>query len=103
MGRVRWSTDSVNTKWTAKRQTDREAPNGERQCQTDSEAPHLKNEPAIMPLSREAAYSLMTEYTQSESLRTHMLGVEAALRGYARLFDEPEEDWAVVALLHDFD
>ena len=56
-----------------------------------------------MLLSREAAYELMTEYTQSESLRKHMLGVEAALRGYARLFDEPEEDWAVVALLHDFD
>jgi len=56
-----------------------------------------------MTLSREAAYALMTEYTKSESLRKHMLGVEAALRGYARLFDEPEEDWAVVALLHDFD
>ncbi len=56
-----------------------------------------------MSVSREAAYALMTEYTKSESLRKHMLGVEAALRGYARLFDEPEEDWAVVALLHDFD
>ena len=56
-----------------------------------------------MPLSRDDAYSLMTEYTKSESLRKHMLGVEAALRGYARLFNEPEEDWAVVALLHDFD
>src|SRR4026209_76171 len=56
-----------------------------------------------MTLSRDAAYALMTEYTKSESLRKHMLGVEAALRGYARLFDEPEDDWAVVALLHDFD
>src|SRR5215213_6886765 len=54
-------------------------------------------------LSREAAWTLMTEYTQSESLRKHMLGVEAALRGYARLWGEPEEDWSVVALLHDFD
>ena len=45
----------------------------------------------------------MTEYTQSESLRKHMLAVEAAVRGYARLWGEPEEDWAVVALLHDFD
>jgi predicted hydrolase (HD superfamily) len=45
----------------------------------------------------------MTEWTQSESLRKHMLGVEAAVRGYARLWGEPEEDWAVVALLHDFD
>ena len=47
--------------------------------------------------------ALMTEYTQSESLRKHMLAVEAAVRGYARLWGEPEEDWGVVALLHDFD
>ena len=45
----------------------------------------------------------MTEWTQSESLRKHMLAVEAAVRGYARLWGEPEEDWSVVALLHDFD
>jgi predicted hydrolase (HD superfamily) len=32
-----------------------------------------------------------------------MLAVEAAVRGYARMWGEPEEDWAVVALLHDFD
>jgi predicted hydrolase (HD superfamily) len=56
-----------------------------------------------MMLSREAAYALMTEHTQSESLRKHMLAVEAAVRGYARLWGEPEEEWAVVALLHDFD
>jgi predicted hydrolase (HD superfamily) len=54
-------------------------------------------------LSRDAAYALMTEWTGSESLRKHMLAVEAALRGYARLWGEPEEEWAVVALLHDFD
>ncbi|HET6462286.1 MAG TPA: HD domain-containing protein [Candidatus Krumholzibacteria bacterium] len=57
----------------------------------------------LMDLSRDAAYALMTEYTQSESLRKHMLAVEASVRGYARLWGEPEEDWAVVALLHDFD
>ncbi len=56
-----------------------------------------------MTLSRDDAWALVTEYTQSESLRKHMLGVEAAVRGYARLWGEPEEDWAVVALLHDFD
>lgn len=56
-----------------------------------------------MPLSRDSAYALMTEYTQSESLRKHMLSVEASVRGYARLWGESEEDWAVVALLHDFD
>jgi putative nucleotidyltransferase with HDIG domain len=56
-----------------------------------------------MPLSRDEAFTLMTEYTQGESLRKHMLAVEASLRGYARLWGESEEDWAVVALLHDFD
>ena len=53
-----------------------------------------------MTLSRDAAYALMTEYTHSESLRKHMLAVEASVGGYARLWGEPEEDWSVVALLH---
>ena len=56
-----------------------------------------------MSLSREDAWKLMTEYTQGESLRKHMLAVEAAVRGYARRFGEDEDDWGVVALLHDFD
>lgn len=56
-----------------------------------------------MDLSRDDAWALVIEYTQSESLRKHMLGVEAAVRGYARLWGEPEEAWGVVALLHDFD
>jgi predicted hydrolase (HD superfamily) len=54
-------------------------------------------------MSREAAWALVTEYTASESLRKHMLAVEASMRGYARLWGEPEEDWGAVALLHDFD
>src|SRR3954452_23655716 len=56
-----------------------------------------------MPLSRQDAWELMTEYTQSESLRKHMLAVEASVRGYARLWGEDETGWGVVALLHDFD
>jgi putative nucleotidyltransferase with HDIG domain len=56
-----------------------------------------------MSLSREDAWKLMTEYTQGESLRKHMLAVEAAVRGYARQFGEDEDDWGAVALLHDFD
>lgn len=54
-------------------------------------------------LSRDAAWELVTEYTQSESLRKHMLAVEASVRGYARLWGENEEEWGLVALLHDFD
>ena len=54
-------------------------------------------------LSRDDALALMTEYTQSENLRKHMLAVEAAVRGYARLWGENEAEWGLVALLHDFD
>jgi len=54
-------------------------------------------------LSRTDALALMTEYTQSESLRKHMLAVEAAVRGYARELGEDEEAWGFVALVHDFD
>jgi len=56
-----------------------------------------------MGLSRDEAWAIVTEYTQSESLWKHMLGVEASVRGYARQFGEDEDDWGVVALLHDFD
>jgi putative nucleotidyltransferase with HDIG domain len=54
-------------------------------------------------LDRDAAWALLAEWTRSDSLRKHALAVEAAVRGYARQFGEPEEDWGVVALLHDFD
>jgi putative nucleotidyltransferase with HDIG domain len=56
-----------------------------------------------MSLNREDAWTLVKEYTLSESLRKHMLAVEAAVRGYARMWGEDEEGWGVVALLHDFD
>jgi putative nucleotidyltransferase with HDIG domain len=56
-----------------------------------------------MHLSRDAAWALVTAHTESESLRKHMLAVEAAVRGYARLFGEDEEAWGFVALVHDFD
>lgn len=55
------------------------------------------------PISREAAWQLLTEWTHTESLRKHALAVEAAVRGYARTFGEDEEAWGAVALLHDLD
>ena len=53
--------------------------------------------------TREEAWALVCEWTQSESLRKHMLGVEAAMRAYARRFGEDEELYAVTGLLHDLD
>jgi putative nucleotidyltransferase with HDIG domain len=52
---------------------------------------------------RAEALALLEEYTLGESLRRHALGVEAAVRGYARTFGEDEALWSVTALLHDFD
>lgn len=52
---------------------------------------------------RERAWGLFCEWTESESLRKHVLAVEAAMRAYARRFDEDEEAWAVVGILHDLD
>ena len=54
-------------------------------------------------LARDAAWALLTEWTQGESLRRHALAVEASVRGYARMRGEDEEAWGAVALLHDFD
>src|SRR5512144_1666303 len=54
-------------------------------------------------LSRDRAWGLVTEHVQSESLRKHLLAVEAAVRGYARMWGEDEEAWGFVALVHDFD
>src|SRR5437867_12913999 len=56
-----------------------------------------------MPLNRDDAWMLLTEYTKSDSLLKHAMAVEAAVRGYARKFGENEDDWGAVALLHDFD
>ena len=53
--------------------------------------------------SREEAWDLVCEYTDSLNLRRHMLAVEAAMRGYAGHFGEDGNLWGVVGLLHDFD
>ena len=52
---------------------------------------------------RSAAWDLLTEFTQSESLRKHALAVEACMRAYAKKFGADEELWGTVGLIHDFD
>lgn len=54
-------------------------------------------------MNREQAWAIVTEYTASESLRRHMLAVEASMRAYAQRFGEDPDLWGVVGLLHDFD
>ncbi len=54
-------------------------------------------------MTRDEAFALMCEWTESDNLRKHMLAVEAAMRFYAKKFAEDEEKWAVVGLLHDMD
>ncbi|HXR16188.1 MAG TPA: HDIG domain-containing protein [Terriglobales bacterium] len=56
-----------------------------------------------MTIDRESAWCLLTEFTQSESLRKHALSVEACMRAYARKFGSDEGLWGIVGLLHDFD
>jgi putative nucleotidyltransferase with HDIG domain len=54
-------------------------------------------------MQRDGAWCLLTEFTQSESLRKHALAVEACMRAYARKAGADEELWGMVGLLHDFD
>jgi putative nucleotidyltransferase with HDIG domain len=53
--------------------------------------------------SRDEALALVQEYTASDSLRKHMLSVEAAMRAYAAKFGEDPERWGLTGLVHDFD
>jgi len=53
--------------------------------------------------SRADALALVQEYTASDSLRKHMLSVEAAMRAYASRFGEDPERWGLAGLIHDFD
>src|SRR3972149_8798145 len=54
-------------------------------------------------INREYCLSLLMEYTKSDSLRKHAYAVEICVRAYAKKFNEDEEFWGNVALLHDFD
>jgi len=53
--------------------------------------------------TRDEAWQLFCEWTESDSLRKHVLGVEAGMRAYARRYDEDEELWAATGILHDLD
>jgi putative nucleotidyltransferase with HDIG domain len=54
-------------------------------------------------MTRNEAWGMVCEYVKSESLRRHLLGVEACMVAYAAKFGEDEQLWSVTALLHDFD
>jgi putative nucleotidyltransferase with HDIG domain len=53
--------------------------------------------------TREDAWNLVREWISSDSLRKHVLGVEAAMRSYARRSGEDEELWGITGLVHDLD
>jgi predicted hydrolase (HD superfamily) len=53
--------------------------------------------------TREDAWALVCEWIDSDSLRKHVLGVEAAMRAYARRDGEDEQTWAITGLVHDLD
>lgn len=54
-------------------------------------------------MTRDQAYTLLTEYTTKDGLMKHALAVEASMREYAKKFNENEEIWGIIGLLHDFD
>jgi len=54
-------------------------------------------------MDRESTLQLLHEYTKNENLRKHAYSVEAAMRYYARKFEEDEDRWGVTGLIHDFD
>lgn len=54
-------------------------------------------------MKRDEAWQIVCEFVQSDNLRRHMLGVEACMVAYANKLGQDQEQWAVTALLHDFD
>src|SRR2546425_1262221 len=54
-------------------------------------------------IDRDGAWSILTEFTKSDSLRKHALAVEASMRAYAARYGEDQERWGMAGMLHDFD
>ena len=54
-------------------------------------------------MTRDDAWTLVCEFVQNDSLRRHMLAVEACMTAYAHKLGQDPEQWAITALLHDFD
>lgn len=54
-------------------------------------------------MDKEQAQKILYEFTETDSLRKHAYAVEAAMRAYARKFDEDEDTWGAIGLIHDFD
>jgi putative nucleotidyltransferase with HDIG domain len=60
-------------------------------------------DPLAVLMDRDRAWVLLTEFTQSDSLRKHALAVEAAMRAYATRYGQDSETWGAAGMLHDFD
>jgi putative nucleotidyltransferase with HDIG domain len=54
-------------------------------------------------MNRQEALNIVEEYVSNENLIRHMLAVEAAMRFYAKMYNEDEQTWGMTGLLHDFD
>jgi putative nucleotidyltransferase with HDIG domain len=54
-------------------------------------------------VTRDVAWSVLTEFTKGDSLRKHARAVEASMRAYARRFAADVERWGIAGMLHDFD
>src|SRR5512136_1359541 len=63
----------------------------------------MKRRPTMSQPTRAEAWELVCEWIQSDSLRKHVLAVEASMRAYARRFVGDEELWGVTGLVHDLD
>src|SRR5215468_7720209 len=90
---TRWATSSRTSahgsRWSASCSSAARFPRGSDCLKTETHTP-----------TRDEAWALVTEMTQSETLRRHMRSVEAAMRAYARRFGEDEERWGVLGLIH---